>query len=175
MFSYVKAFVKRSWVRCSYISANNIVDSSHLAKLFRNLHPGGKETAWEMVTETRKRISRCKQLQYRSKHLKLRPLIVSCCHIRGDKENQYNRRNRLIIVIFEFRFYGDWYQVCNGRIVPGTLRTALKQWSRIFDRCLSLPPAAPNCIKHRFSANVQTGPGADPATCTMGTGSLSRE
>ena len=54
-------------------------------------------------------------------------------HIRGDKENQYNRRKRRIIVILEFRFYEDWYQVCNSRIVPATLRTAPKQWTWICD------------------------------------------
>jgi hypothetical protein len=76
-------------------------------------------------------------------------------HIRGDKENQYNRPNRLIIVIFEFRSYEDWYQVCNGRIVLATLRTAPKQWSRIFDplsvtripdSCLTRGPKTPGFV-----------------------------
>jgi len=30
-------------------------------------------------------------------------------------------------------------------------------------------------VRVRFSAPVQTGPGAHPASCTMGTGSLPRE
>jgi hypothetical protein len=39
-----------------------------------------------------------------------------------------------------------------------------------FYSCLSLPAAIP--VGARFSAPVQTGPGAQPASCTMGTGSF---
>jgi hypothetical protein len=35
-------------------------------------------------------------------------------------------------------------------------------------------PGIESPVAARFSAAVQTGPGAHPASCTMGTGSLSR-